>query len=128
MSDRSPLLARKPLRIVFGSTGFPFISSSQACQRVLPGEYVVTLRAANQLGKAKREFKIVCGETLALTPHMGCFEIAAQALAQRYVARHGPLTVLYRPARKAWLARLIGAALRFYMRLRDVLPIPREWL
>ena len=36
-----------------------------------PGEYVVTLRAANQLGKAKRAFKIVCGETLALTPHMG---------------------------------------------------------
>ena len=36
-----------------------------------PGEYVVTLRAANHLGKAKRKFKIVCGETLALTPHMG---------------------------------------------------------
>jgi alpha-galactosidase len=35
------------------------------------GEYVVTFRAANQLGKAKRKFKIVCGETLALTPHMG---------------------------------------------------------
>ena len=36
-----------------------------------PGEYVVTFRAANQLGKAKRAFKIICGETLALTPHMG---------------------------------------------------------
>ena len=36
-----------------------------------PGEYVVTFRAANQFGKAKRAFKIVCGETLALTPHMG---------------------------------------------------------
>jgi alpha-galactosidase len=36
-----------------------------------PGEYVVTFRAANQLGKAKLKFKIVCGETLALTPHMG---------------------------------------------------------
>jgi alpha-galactosidase len=36
-----------------------------------PGEYVVTLRAANQFGKAKSKFKIVCGETLALTPHMG---------------------------------------------------------
>jgi alpha-galactosidase len=36
-----------------------------------PGEYVVTFRAANQLGKANRKFKIVCGETLALTPHMG---------------------------------------------------------
>ncbi len=36
-----------------------------------PGQYVVTLRAANQLGKAQMKFKIVCGETLALTPHMG---------------------------------------------------------
>ena len=36
-----------------------------------PGAYVVTLRAANDLGKMKRKFKIVCGETLALTPHMG---------------------------------------------------------
>jgi alpha-galactosidase len=36
-----------------------------------PGEYVVTFRAANQLGKTKRAFKIVCGERLALTPHMG---------------------------------------------------------
>ena len=36
-----------------------------------PGTYKVTLRAANARGKAKREFRIVCGETLALTPHMG---------------------------------------------------------
>jgi len=36
-----------------------------------PGEYVVTLRAANRRGKAERKFKIVCGDTLALTPHMG---------------------------------------------------------
>jgi len=36
-----------------------------------PGQYVVTLRAGNRLGKAERKFKIVCGDTLALTPHMG---------------------------------------------------------
>ena len=35
------------------------------------GEYIVTFRAANQFGTASREFKIVCGRTLALTPHMG---------------------------------------------------------
>jgi alpha-galactosidase len=35
------------------------------------GEYVVTFRAVNHLGAAEREFKIVCGDTLALTPHMG---------------------------------------------------------
>ncbi len=36
-----------------------------------PGEYGVTFRASNLLGNAERKFKIVCGETLALTPHMG---------------------------------------------------------
>ncbi len=36
-----------------------------------PGEYLVTFRAANRLGKAERKFRIVCGDTLALTPHMG---------------------------------------------------------
>ena len=41
-----------------------------------------------------------------LTPHMGCFEVTAQALAERFGASHGPITVLYRPARKAWLREL----------------------
>ncbi|TAK73555.1 MAG: lysophospholipid acyltransferase family protein [Aquabacterium sp.] len=39
---------------------------------------------------------------LYLTPHLGCFEVTAQALAERFGDRM-PLTVLYRPARKAWL-------------------------
>ncbi|MBI5275214.1 MAG: lysophospholipid acyltransferase family protein [Burkholderiales bacterium] len=41
-----------------------------------------------------------------LTPHLGCFEITAQAYAQRF----GPVTVLYRPARKAWLRGLVDTA------------------
>ena len=44
---------------------------------------------------------------LFLTPHMGCFEITAQGLAQRYSAAHGPITVLYRPARQPWLAEVM---------------------
>lgn len=35
------------------------------------GEFNVTLRASNSLGTATGLFKIVCGDTLALTPHMG---------------------------------------------------------
>ena len=35
------------------------------------GEFVVTFKASNTLGTAERKFKIVCGDTLALTPHMG---------------------------------------------------------
>ncbi|MDE2372035.1 MAG: lysophospholipid acyltransferase family protein [Burkholderiales bacterium] len=42
---------------------------------------------------------------LLLTPHMGSFEVSAQAYAERYGARQ-PITVLYRPARQRWLREL----------------------
>jgi alpha-galactosidase len=35
------------------------------------GEYTVNLKVANRLGSASGKFRIVCGDTLALTPHMG---------------------------------------------------------
>lgn len=44
-----------------------------------------------------------------LTPHMGGFELTAQAYAQRYGAR-SPITVMYRPARHRWLRELEEAA------------------
>jgi len=46
---------------------------------------------------------------LFLTPHLGCFEITAQAYAQRFGATH-PMTVLFRPARKPWLRDLVAGA------------------
>ncbi|MFA6314110.1 MAG: lysophospholipid acyltransferase family protein [Sterolibacterium sp.] len=39
---------------------------------------------------------------LFLTPHLGCFEIAAQ-----YYASQRPITVLYRPPKLAWLQPLV---------------------
>ena len=39
---------------------------------------------------------------LLLTPHMGCFEVAAQ-----YAAQHMPITVLYRAPKLAWLEPLM---------------------
>jgi KDO2-lipid IV(A) lauroyltransferase len=45
-----------------------------------------------------------------LTPHLGCFEVTAQAYAQRYGLHGKPMTVLFRPPRKYWLGRLVGAA------------------
>jgi len=39
---------------------------------------------------------------LLLTPHLGCFEISAQYIGDRI-----PLTGLYRPPKKAWLAPLM---------------------
>lgn len=48
------------------------------------GEYKVMLHARNALGEAEREFKIVCGPTIGLTPAMGwnswnCFASAVTA-------------------------------------------------
>ena len=41
---------------------------------------------------------------LLLTPHLGCFEIAAL-----YAARRVPLTIMYRPPKLAWLEPLLRA-------------------
>lgn len=45
-----------------------------------------------------------------LTPHLGCFEITAPRCAAHFGHNHGPLTVLYRPARQAWLRELLRHA------------------
>ena len=45
-----------------------------------------------------------------LTPHIGCFEMSVQAAARRWAAEHGDITVLYRPARQAWLAEILETA------------------
>lgn len=46
-----------------------------------------------------------------LTPHLGCFEIIAQAYAERWGAVQ-PMTALYRPARQPWLRALMEAGAR----------------
>jgi KDO2-lipid IV(A) lauroyltransferase len=40
-----------------------------------------------------------------LTPHLGCFEVCAQAIAERFGDR-ARLTAMYRPARQPWLRTL----------------------
>lgn len=46
---------------------------------------------------------------LFLTPHLGCFEITAQAYARHFGQRQ-PVTVLYRPPRQPWLRQLVTTA------------------
>lgn len=45
-----------------------------------------------------------------LTPHLGCFEITAQAYAQRFGQSGKPITVLFRPPRQAWMRSLVNRA------------------
>ena len=47
---------------------------------------------------------------ITLTPHLGSWEILGQAIGERFMAEHGPLTALFRPARKAWLQELVAGA------------------
>lgn len=65
------------------------------------------------LPKVRFEGEALLSEALAqgkgvllLTPHMGCFEVTAQAIAERFGATR-PITVLYRPARQPWLRDLV---------------------
>jgi len=44
---------------------------------------------------------------LFLTPHLGCFELSVQGAAKLWSAEHGPITILYRPAKQAWLADMM---------------------
>ncbi len=46
---------------------------------------------------------------ILLTPHMGSFEITAQAYAERFGAEQ-PITVLYRPSRQPLLRELVATA------------------
>ena len=48
---------------------------------------------------------------LFLTPHLGCFEVTAQAYAERF-GQHHPITVLYRPARQPFMRDLVAQARR----------------
>lgn len=63
-------------------------------------------------GVAHIEEAIAHGDGLLyLTPHLGCFEVTAQIVAQRFGARM-PITVLYRPSRQPWLRELMEARSR----------------
>jgi Kdo2-lipid IVA lauroyltransferase/acyltransferase len=98
------------------------VSSAEAKQAVAAAGRMVAelpylwLRPANQLITPQLKWQ---GLTLIeqalknkrgvvmLTPHMGCFEVTAQAIAQVFAAQFGPITVLYRPARKPLLRKLM---------------------
>lgn len=61
-------------------------------------------------GKPLVEAAIAEGNgVLFLTPHLGCFEVAAQIVAQAFGDRL-PVTVLYRPARQPWLRDIMEQA------------------
>ena len=61
---------------------------------------IVECRGWDEVENLRREGRSI----IFLSPHMGCFEIAA-----RYVASRFPLTGMYRPQRAQWLNTLMGS-------------------
>ncbi len=47
---------------------------------------------------------------IILSPHLGCWEIGAQMVAERFGPTHGKMLAMYRPPRKAWIAPLVEEA------------------
>jgi len=47
---------------------------------------------------------------IIMSPHIGSWEIGAQAIAEKFGPEFGDMVVLFRPARKAWLERLVANA------------------
>jgi alpha-galactosidase len=73
---RIPCTGQRP--VTFSAAGLPASLKLDPASGIISGaapgaagEYRVTLRAVNARGRAERMFRIVVGETLALTPPMG---------------------------------------------------------
>ena len=70
-----------------------------------PGQSCLTNVRLEGQAHAERAFNQGRG-VIFFGPHCGSFELGPQALAELFGPRFGPITAIYRPARKAWLARL----------------------
>ncbi len=73
---RIPATGRRPMR--FAATGLPATLQLDGVTGIIrgtapaqTGEYAVTLEASNPQGRASKKFRIVVGDTIALTPPMG---------------------------------------------------------
>ncbi len=67
-------------------------------------------RVVQWSGREHVEAALAAGRGIVfLTPHLGCFEVTAQAYAEAFGAR-SPVTVLYRPARQKALREVVEAS------------------
>lgn len=90
---------------------WPAIGHAGAMSAELPRLWLGAPAPVQWSGDAWVEQAYAAGQgVLFLTPHLGCFEITAQALAARFSPQYGALTVLYRPSRHTALAELMLSA------------------
>ena len=74
----------------------------------LPRLWVGAPVSVEWCGEAHIEDALRLGKgILFLTPHLGCFEVTAQAYAAKFGQKGHPITVLFRPPRQSWLRSLV---------------------
>lgn len=94
----------------------PAIAAAGRMAAELPWLWVATKRqplgqAVHWDGAALIETELAQRRGLiVMTPHLGCFEICAQAIAERFTSPEAPITVLYRPARQASLREVMAGS------------------
>ena len=77
----------------------------------MPRIWLGRLPACEMVNEACAQTAFARGKGIVfLTPHLGCFEMSVQDAARRWAETHGDITVLYRPARQAWLASILETA------------------
>ncbi|HZF82786.1 MAG TPA: lysophospholipid acyltransferase family protein [Burkholderiaceae bacterium] len=79
----------------------PWLWARPAGESVLPK--VVRWEGAEVFEAALAERKGV----IMVVPHLGSWEMYGQAVGERFVKEHGPITALFRPSRKKWIAELV---------------------
>lgn len=95
----------------------PAISAAGAALAELPwlwgrpaGEGVLG-KVANWSGAEELEATLAAKRgVIIITPHVGSWELLGQAIGERFTDKFGPMTALYRPARKAWLSELVASS------------------
>lgn len=92
--------ARRFRNAAIAHAGKQFIELAKIWLRPLEDavSQVVAVSGWELVEAATREGKGI----IYLTPHLGCFEITAQ-----YLSTKAPITVLYRPPKRAWMQTLI---------------------
>ncbi len=79
----------------------PWLWARPTGESVLPK--VVRWEGAEVFEAALAERKGV----IMVVPHLGSWEMYGQAVGERFVKAHGPITALFRPSRKKWIAELV---------------------
>lgn len=75
----------------------------------LPRLWLGSAVAMEWRGEQLIEVALQAGKGIVfLTPHLGCFEAAAQAYAAKFGQQGHPITVLFRPPRQKWLYSLVA--------------------